>query len=55
MHVIFKKIITLTILCLHNGSFMSAHDLLNLLSEFGKSDKVQGKPGILLLFLQGLQ
>ena len=28
---------------------MSAHKL-NLLSEFGKSDKVRGKPLILLLF-----
>ena len=29
---------------------MSAHVLLNLLNELGKSDKMQGLPSILLLF-----
>ena len=29
---------------------MSAHVLLNLLNEFGKSDKIRGLPSILLLF-----
>ena len=29
---------------------MSAHVLLNLLDEFGKSDKMRGLPSILLLF-----
>ena len=29
---------------------MSAHVLLNLLNEFGKSDKMRGLPSILLLF-----
>ena len=29
---------------------MSAHVLLNLLNELGKSDKMQGMPSILLLF-----
>ena len=29
---------------------MSAHVLLNLLNKFGKSDKMQGLPSILLLF-----
>ena len=29
---------------------MSAHDLLNLLNELGKSNKMQGLPGILSLF-----
>ena len=29
---------------------MNAHVLLNLLNEFGKSDKVQGLPSISLLF-----
>ena len=29
---------------------MSAHVLLNLLIEFGKSDKMRGMPGILSLF-----
>ena len=29
---------------------MSAHVLLNLLNELGKSDKMQGFPSILLLF-----
>ena len=29
---------------------MSAHDLLNLLNEFGKRDKMRGLPNILSLF-----
>ena len=29
---------------------MSAHVLLNLLNELGKSDKMRGLPGILFLF-----
>ena len=29
---------------------MSAHVLLNLLKEFGKSDKMQGLPSIIFLF-----
>ena len=29
---------------------MSAHDLLNLLNELGKSDKMRGMPSILSLF-----
>ena len=31
---------------------MSAHVLLNLLNELGKSDKMRGLPSILLLFLK---
>ena len=31
---------------------MSAHVLLNLLTELGKSDKMQGLPSILSLFSQ---
>ena len=34
----------------HRGSYMSAHVLLNLLNELGKSDKMRGLPSILLLF-----
>ena len=30
---------------------MSAHVLLNLLNEMGKSDKMRGLPSILLIFL----
>ena len=29
---------------------MSAHDLMNLLNELGKSDKMRGLPSILSLF-----
>ena len=32
------------------GSYMSAHVLLNLLNELGKSDKMRGLLGILSLF-----
>ena len=32
---------------------MSAHVLLNLLNELGKSDKMRGLPSILLLFHYG--
>ena len=35
---------------LHRGSYTSAHVLLNLLNELGKSDKMRGLPSILLLF-----
>ena len=35
---------------LHTGSYMSAHVLLNLLNELGKSDEIQGLPSILSLF-----
>ena len=37
---------------IHRGSYMSAHVLLNLLKEFGKSDKMCGLPSILTLFSQ---
>ena len=35
---------------LYRGSYMSAHDLLNLLNELGKRDKMRGLPSILSLF-----
>ena len=35
---------------LHRGSYISAHVLLNLFNELGKSDKMRGLPIILLLF-----
>ena len=35
---------------LDRGSYMSAHVLLNLLNELGKSDKMRGLPSIFLLF-----
>ena len=35
---------------IHIGSYMSAHVLLNLLNELGKSDKMPGLPIILSLF-----
>ena len=35
---------------LHRGSYMSAHVLLNLLNELGKSDKMRGLSSILSLF-----
>ena len=34
----------------HRGSYLSAHVLLNLLNELGKSDNMRGSPSILLLF-----
>ena len=34
----------------HRGSYMSAHVLMNLLYELGKSDKMLSKPRILFLF-----
>ena len=37
-------------ICLHRGSYMSAHVLLNLLNELGKRDKIRGLPSILSLF-----
>ena len=30
--------------CVHRGSYMSAHVLLNLLDELGKRDKMRGFP-----------
>ena len=36
--------------CIHRGSYMSAHVLLNLLNELGKRDKMRGLPSILSLF-----
>ena len=36
--------------CMHRGSYMSAHVLLNLLNELGKRDKMRGLPSILSLF-----
>ena len=38
------------ILSMYRGFNMSDHVLLNLLNEFGKRDKMQGLPSILLLF-----
>ena len=35
---------------LYRGSYMSAHVLLNLLNELGKSNKMRGLPSILPLF-----
>ena len=35
---------------LYRGSYMSAHDLLILLNELGKRDKMRGLPSILSLF-----
>ena len=35
---------------LNRGSYMSAHVLLNLLNELGKTDKMRGLPSILFLF-----
>ena len=35
---------------IHRRSYMSAHVLLNLSNEFGKSDKMRGLSSILLLF-----
>ena len=34
----------------HRGSYMSAHVLLNLIYELGKSDKMRGLPSILSIF-----
>ena len=34
----------------YRESYMSAHVLLNLLNELGKSDKMRGLPSILSLF-----
>ena len=50
-----KKFIALSLsdvvfIKLNRGSYMSAHVLLNLLNELGKSDKMRGLPSILLLF-----
>ena len=36
--------------CIHRGSYMSVHVLLNLLNELGKRDKMRGLPSILSLF-----
>ena len=35
---------------INRGSNMSAHVLLNLLNELGKTDKMRGLPSILSLF-----
>ena len=35
--------------CRYRGSYMSAHVLLNLLNELGKSDKMRGLSSILSL------
>ena len=35
---------------IYRGSYMSAHVLLNLFNELGKSDKMRGVPSILYLF-----
>ena len=35
---------------IYRESYMSAHDLLNLLNELGKRDKMQGLPSILSFF-----
>ena len=40
----------LLLFLLYRGSYMSAHVLLNLLNELGKSDKMRGLPSILSLF-----
>ena len=45
-----KTCCLLQVFVLHRGSYMSAHVLLNLLNELGKSDKMRGLPSILLLF-----
>ena len=37
---------------LYRGSFMSAHVLLNLLNEFGKSDKMQDLPSLINSIIQ---
>ena len=39
---------------IHRGSYMSAHVLLDLLNELGKSDKMQGLQSILSLFRKSL-
>ena len=36
--------------CVHRGSYMSAHVLLNLFNELGKRDEMRGLPSILSLF-----
>ena len=35
---------------INKGSYMSVHDLLNLLNELGKRNKMQGLSSILSLF-----
>ena len=42
--------VTLVIINVYRGSYMSAHVLLNLLNELGKKDKMRGLPSILSLF-----
>ena len=37
-------------LCRYSGYYISGHVLLNLLNEFGKSDKMGGATNILSLF-----
>ena len=36
-------------MAMYRGSYMSAHDKLNLLNEFGKKDKMRGLQSILSL------
>ena len=38
----------------NRGSYMSAHVLLNLLNELGKSDRMRGLPSILSFFTTSL-
>ena len=45
-----KRIPVSSITCIHRGSYMSAHVLLNLLNKLGKRDKMRGLPSILSLF-----
>ena len=42
IHLFFTGVI-------NRGSYMSTHVLLNLLSEYGKRDKLRGLPSILSL------
>ena len=37
---------------IYGGSYMSAHDLLNILNELRKSDKMQGLSSIFIAFSQ---
>ena len=39
---------------INKGSYMSAHVLLNLLNELGKSDKMRGVPSIYHVFAMSL-
>ena len=37
-------------ICIHRGSYMSAHVLLNLFNDLGKTDEMRGLPSIFSLF-----